>query len=89
MTPKGKASPAQELLIHLEALARQLEIEVRYEAVPGAGGLARYQGRQCFIINCFLSASEKTDILVQAFRKMDLGSMFLKPAIRKAIYGEE
>lgn len=82
----------QDLLTALEDLAQRLDVEVRYEAVEGAeglapGGLCRLHGRLLLILNPAASLRDKTDALAQAVKRSDLSRVFLVPALRDYLEG--
>ncbi len=77
------------VLGELEALAHQLGVEIRYEALTGEifspGGMCRIRGRQVIMVNKHGSVREKTTILTRALRRFDLSGIYLKPALRELL----
>lgn len=77
------------VLAELEALAHQLRVEIRYEALSGetffAGGMCRIRGRPVIIVNKGASLREKTTTLISALGRFDLNGMYLKPALRELL----
>lgn len=76
------------LLVLLEELACGLGIEVRYESMDGeaafsSGGLCRIRGKPAIIVNRKAASQEKIKILALALNRMDLGQVYMKPALRE------
>jgi len=72
---------------HLERLAENLGVEVRYEALEGdaastAGGLCRVRDRYVVIVNAAASPRSKVNTLVRALKRFDLSRVYVRPAIR-------
>lgn len=87
MDKPGKES-RHKILEHLEGVIRQLGCELRYEGLPGKGGLAKYGGKEYFIIHRELSIDEKIEVICGSLKAMDLSGIYLLPAVRKML-GEE
>jgi hypothetical protein len=80
------------LLDHLEALAHNLGVRVRYERLESesafpAGGFCRVKEKQYIIINAAASPAEKARTLARALNRFDLGGIYIKPAIRDYMEG--
>ncbi len=80
------------ILVHLEALAHRLGIQLRYEYLESetsfpSGGLCRVKDKQIIIINSAASPAEKVQTLVKVLRRFDLGGIYLRPAIRDLLEG--
>ena len=76
------------LLSHLEKLAHELSIPVRYEPIRGEeisspGGLCRIKGKYLIIIDTTVSIREKIHTLARALKQFDLSQVYLKPALRE------
>jgi len=79
---------ATTLLVLLEELASGLEIEVRYESMDSeaafsSGGLCRIREKVVIIINQKAALQDKIKILGRALNRMDLGPVYMKPALRE------
>ncbi|MDY6878669.1 MAG: hypothetical protein V2J25_17160 [Desulfatiglans sp.] len=76
------------MLDHLEALAHQLGIEVRYENLESEivfgsrGGLCRVRDKQVVIISTTVDVGEKTRTLGRALKRFDLSRHYIRPALR-------
>lgn len=76
----------------LQEVAEKLGIEVRHEEVktedaPSPGGLCRIAGKYVLIINAKATMKEKSLIMIEALRKFDLDSIYIRPAIRELLDG--
>lgn len=79
---------------HLEILARQLGITVRYENLrdsdaPARSGLCKLKGRQVYIMDISSSLCERIRLLSLCLRQMDLDGVFILPAVRKVLEGAQ
>ena len=77
-------------LSHLEGLADQLGIAIRYEIIKddeltGSGGLCRIEGKYILIIHSRATVKEKVQIMTEALRRFDLGDIYVKPALRELL----
>jgi len=84
---------ARTILGHLEAVADQLGVEIRYEPMEGEtalspGGLCRIRGKQVIIVNSKAPPGDQVGTFVKALRRLDLGQIYLKPGIRDLLEGE-
>ncbi|MCK4487697.1 MAG: hypothetical protein KAU38_13180 [Desulfobacterales bacterium] len=75
---------------HLEDLAQQLGISIRYEdlydpEVPATSGLCKVRGRHFYIMDRSKSLPDKIRLLSQSLCRMDLDSVYLLPAIRELL----
>ena len=75
------------LLAHLETLAANLDVEIRYELLEGdsafhQGGLCRIRNQQVIFIDSRSSTRDKINILAKALRRFDLGHIYIRPALR-------
>ena len=70
------------VLQELEALAEDLAVEVRYDALDTRGGLCRYKGRVCLIASRDLSVSDRIRLLCEELSRLPLGNVFIRPQIR-------
>ena len=80
---------AAEKLGELEALAKDLEVDVSYEPmaglVQGCGGLCRVNGRYRIIIDRRLKAPERMQIIVDALRRFDVDPLAVPAGLRKLL----
>ncbi len=75
------------VLTELEELARNLDIEVRYENLKKEGGftpggLCRLKGQYLLIIHSKAANRDKIDALAAALTRFDLSHLYLKPGLR-------
>ena len=80
----------EQLYTHLEDLAEQLGILIRYEDLsrhePGAfSGLCRVKGTHLFFMDKAKPLSEKIAALTQCLSRMDLDGVYLLPAVREVL----
>ncbi len=78
---------------HLEALAHNLGVEIRYESMEGdnplsLGGMCRIRNKQVIIINQKAATSDKVRTLVKALKCFDLTQIYLRPVLRDLLDGE-
>jgi hypothetical protein len=78
------------LLQHLENLALQLKIEVRYEdlsdkEIPIHSGGCKVSGRSLIIIDLRLPFIERARILAGELSQYDLESLYILPRVREFI----
>jgi len=78
------------LLQHLEALALQLNIEVRYEnltdeEIPIHSGGCKVGGRNLVLIDLHLPFMERARILASELSRYDLESLYVLPRVREFI----
>jgi hypothetical protein len=73
------------LLQELEALAEELAIEVRYDALEKSGGLCRYGGKTYLILNRDLNNAEKINLFARALSRLSLDAVFMRPQVREFI----
>ena len=82
--------PDLALLGHLEEIARQLEIEVRYESlcdeeVSVHSGGCQVRGRHLILIDSCRSPFERAQILARELAKFGLEDLYILPRIREFI----
>jgi hypothetical protein len=75
---------------HLENLAGQLGIFIRYENLsdsdaPTRSGLCMVQGRHLYIMDSSTTLSERIRLLSSCLSRMDLEGRYVLPAIRKLL----
>lgn len=75
---------------HLENLAGQLGIFIRYENLsnsdaPARSGLCMVKGRHLYIMDSSTTLSERIRLLSSCLSRMDLEGRYLLPAIRKLL----
>jgi hypothetical protein len=78
------------LLEHLEEIAHRLGVELRYENLGQAGlridgGFCRVAGKPMILINRKDSHRRKILVLCRSLSRLNLDSIFIPPAVRKAI----
>jgi hypothetical protein len=78
------------LLQHLETLALQLNIEVRYENLSDEeisihSGGCKLSGRSLILIDLHLPLMERARILARELSKYDLESLYVLPRVREFI----
>jgi hypothetical protein len=82
------------LLSQLEELAQKLGATVRLENInmeesTSTGGLCRVGEEYIIIVHSRASIKEKIKVLAEAVRHFDLTDIYIKPAIRQLIEGNE
>ncbi len=78
---------------HLEALAHNLGVEIRYESMEGdnplsSGGMCRIRDKQVIIINQKAATADKVRTLVKALKSFDLTQIYLRPVLRDLLEDE-
>ena len=78
---------------HLEALANNLGVEIRYESMEGdnpfsSGGMCRIRDKQVIIINQRAATADKVRTLAKALKCFDLTQIYLRPVLRDLLDGE-
>lgn len=77
-----------QLLQEFEALAHRLNIPItREDLMGGSGGLCTIRGEKRIILDYRLDVPTQVDILAQAFSRLPLDDVFLKPSVRERIEG--
>jgi len=81
---------AHHVYEHLENLAAQLGIFIRYENLsdsdaPARSGLCMVKGRHLYIMDSSTTLSERIGLLSSCLSRMDLEGRYLLPAIRKLL----
>ena len=82
--------PDLSLLQHLEGIARQLEIEIRYESLIDdevfvhSGG-CQVQGRHLILIDSCRSTFERARVLARELAKFELEDLYILPRVREFI----
>jgi len=82
--------PELSLLRHLEGIARQLEIEIRYERlfddeISVHSGGCQVRGRHLILIDSGHSPFEQARILARELAKHELEDLYILPRIREFI----
>lgn len=70
------------ILQELETLAEDLAVEIRYDTLESRGGLCRYKGRTCLIVNRDLSLPDRIHLLCEALSRLPLDNVFIRPQVR-------
>jgi hypothetical protein len=83
---------ARTVLGHLEMVAEQLGVEIRYEPMSGEtvlspGGMCRIRGSPVIIVNVAASIEDKIQIVAKALRRLDVSRIYLRPTIRELLEG--
>ncbi len=73
------------ILQELENLVEGLDIEIRYVDFEGRGGLCRYGGKSCLIVNRTLSSNERIHLLGTALARFPLDDVFIRPQVRELL----
>ena len=73
------------ILQELEALATDLAIEIRYDELDGSGGLCRYKGKTCLIVNRGLSVPERVRLFSRELSQFPLEDTFIRPQVRQLL----
>jgi hypothetical protein len=73
------------VLQELENLAGDLEVEVRYDAIERHGGLCRFGGRVCLILNRTLSVPERICLIARALSRFPLDGVYIRPRVRELL----
>ena len=80
-------------LILLEELADRLGIPIRCEPISddltGPGGLCRIEGTHTLLIDSKATVEEKIRIMTDALRRFDLDAIYVKPALRELLEGDD
>jgi hypothetical protein len=82
--------PDTSLLQHLESIARQLEVEIRYESLSNdevsvhSGG-CQVQGRRLILIDSCRSPLERARVLARELAKFELEDLYILPRVREFI----
>lgn len=82
--------PDISLLQHLESIARQLEIEVRYEnlsddEISVHSGGCKVLGRNFILIDSRRSPFERAQIMARELAKYELEDLYILPRVREFI----
>ena len=72
----------EELLRKLEALARALDIDVRYEETEGRSGSAVLRGRKVALVDAGLSVRGRVEALAAILAREDTEGVYLPPVVR-------
>jgi len=91
---KGVPLNEEILLGQLEELAEKLGVAVRRENISmeessSTGGLCRVRDKYVIIVHSRAAAKDKIQVMIEALRHFDLEDIYLKPAIRKILEGNE
>ncbi len=73
------------LLRELQDLATDLAVDVRFEELESAGGLCRYGGRTCLLVNQHLSVLERVDLMASELASLPLEDIFIRPRLRELL----
>lgn len=74
-----------EILGHLETLTENISVNLRYEKGDFKGGLCRVNDEKILIVNSRLSEDEKIKVVAKELSQLDLGNVYVLPAIREVI----
>ena len=74
------------LLRELENLAAELDVDVRFVDLDEAsGGLCRYGGKTCLLINSQLSPPERLALIAAELASLPTGQIFVRPQVRELL----
>jgi len=81
---------ARNLLELLESTASRLGVEIRYEnlSLPcgrSQGGYCKFEGKALIIVDRKTSQRRKISIIAKGLSHIDVGSVFVPPAVRRII----
>ena len=81
---------AHQLYEHLENLARQLGILIRYDNLrdsdaPARSGLCMVKGRHVYIMDISTTLSERISLLSSCLSRMDFEGRYVLPVIRELL----
>jgi hypothetical protein len=84
----------ESLLNQLKELAEKIGISVRDENIDleessSSGGLCRVEGKYILILNARAAIKEKNQVMIKALQQFDCTGMYIKPAIRELLDGDE
>lgn len=90
---KKRHAEDEILLGHLEQLAENLGVKVRYEQIKKEsaffpGGLCRVRNKDIIIINSKAAVEDRITILSEALSSFDLSDVYILPALRDLLSGE-
>lgn len=74
-----------EVLQALESLARQLDIEVRYEKGDFEGGYCAFRNQHLIFMQKNEPIDKKIQVLVRELHRFDLEQIYVLPAIRELL----
>ncbi len=77
---------AETLLHHLEQLARQLGIEVRYEASGGKVGAGVLRGQRIAVIDADLRVPQRAHALALLLADQPIEGIYLPPEVRQYLH---
>ncbi len=75
------------MLHHLEELAEQVGIEVRYQPAAGRVGICLLQGTRVAIIDANLRVPERVAALASVLAEEELNGVYIPPAVRRRLLG--
>lgn len=78
----------EEILAELEAIARQMNVTIRYEKGEFEGGYCVLKAQRILLVNKKLLPNKKAAVLAVAMQEIGLDNVFLKPALRAYIEDE-
>ena len=73
---------ARVLLQELQDLAAELSVDVRFEELESAGGLCRYGGKTCLLVNRQLTVPERVELMAAELASFPREHIFLRPQVR-------
>ncbi|NKB67048.1 MAG: hypothetical protein GKR89_08305 [Candidatus Latescibacteria bacterium] len=79
------------VLQELEALAQELDVEVRYDDLDSDGGICKFKGQSYLFVNRALSVTERIGVLGRGLAAFPLEQLFIRPQVRKILqrYGSD
>jgi hypothetical protein len=74
-----------EVISGLEGVMVSLGVQVRYEKGDFDGGLCKLKDKRLLIVNSAMTPSQRIRILATELSHMELGNVFMMPALRQVI----
>lgn len=79
---------AEEIVLELENVAREMGVQIRYEKGDFDGGYCLLRDDRIIVVNKKLNPNRKASVISQAFGELGIENVYLKPAIRLFIEDE-
>ncbi len=79
---------AEEIVVELEGVAREMGVQIRYEKGDFDGGYCLLREDRIIVVNKKLAPNRKASVISQAFGEFGIENVYLKPAIRMFIEDE-
>ena len=79
---------AEEMIVELESVAREMGVQLRYEKGDFDGGYCLLREERVIVVNKKLAPNRKASVISQAFGELGIENVYLKPAVRMFIEDE-